>query len=142
MKRTLLNHVPSFQVLMEWYPLEKEAEKIIGSRAVNFYCYAISTENECLICSMFFKKIITDLGIDFNTFEFTDDEQLLIDYGRAIVKDPEHVPEEIFEELKKRYSSEEIVAITAFGTIMIATNLVNKILHVDLDDHLYAYTDR
>ncbi len=140
MKLTLLHSLPSYHALMEWYPLEKTIEQFLGERAVNFFCYAISTENDCLICSVFFRKILKDLNIDFNTFQFTEEEDILIRYGRAIVNDANHVPAEIFDELKRHWNEEQIVAITAFATIMIATNLINKILQVDLDDYLKAYT--
>ena len=140
MKLTLLHSVPAFHALMEWFPLEEEIEKFLGERAVNFFCYAISTENDCLVCSTFFNKILKDLNIDFDTFEFTEEESLLIQYGRAIVNDANNVPAELFDELKKHWNEEQIVAITGFATIMIATNLINKILQVDLDDYLTAYT--
>ena len=94
------------------------------------------------ICSIFFKKILDDAGIDFENFSFTEEEQLLIDYGRAIVKDANHVPAEIFTRLKQKWSEEQIVAITAFATIMIATNLINKTLQVELDEELVPYTKR
>lgn len=140
MKLTLLHSLPAFHALMEWFPLEETVESFLGERAVNFFCYAISTENDCLVCSTFFAKILRDLNIDFEGFDFTDEEQLLIDYGHAIVKDANHVPAEMMEQLKQHWNQEQIVALTAFATIMIATNLINKILQVDLDDYLTAYT--
>lgn len=140
MKLTLLHNLPSFHALMEWFPLEAEIEKFLGERAVNFFCYAISTENDCLLCGTFFAKILKDLNIDFETFDFTEEERILIDYGRAIVKDANNVPSEIFDRLKSHWNEEQIVAITAFATIMIATNLINKVLQVELDDYLRAYT--
>lgn len=142
MKLTLLHSLPAFHALMEWFPLEETIEAFLGERAVNFFCYAISTENDCLVCSTFFKKILDDLGIDFASFRFTEEENLLIRYGRAIVQDANHVPPEIFDGLKKHWNEEQIVAITAFATIMIATNLINKTLDVELDDYLTPYTKR
>ena len=140
MKWTLVHSLPAFHALMEWFPLEETIEKFLGERAVNFFCYAISTENDCLLCSTFFTKILKDLDIDFETFEFTDEERVLIDYGRAIVEDANNVPPEIFDRLKSYWNEEQIVAITAFATIMIATNLINKVLQVELDDELLPYT--
>ena len=71
MKRTLLNNVPSFKALMEWYVLRDEAAKFLTSLDINLFCYAISAENDCLICSTFFRKILKDEGIDFDGFAFT-----------------------------------------------------------------------
>ena len=142
MKKTLIHSIPAFHALMEWFPLEAEIESFLGERAVNFFCYAISTTNDCLVCSIFFKKILDDAGIDFEHFEFTEEEKILIDFGRAIVKDANHVGEEIFDRLKSKWNEEQIVAITAFATIMIATNLINKTLQVTLDEELVPYTKR
>lgn len=142
MKKTLLHHVPSFKVLMGWYTLQEDVVKIVGERATNFYCYAISTQNDCLICSMFFRKILVDLGIDFETFEFTQEEQDLIEYGRGLVSNPESISSELFEKLKSRYGEEGLVLLTTFGAMMIATNLINTSLKVELDDVLVPYTKK
>ena len=142
MKETLIHSIPSFHALMEWFPLEEEIESFLGERAVNFFCYAISTTNDCLLCSVFFKKILDDAGIDFEHFNFTEEENILIEYGRAIVKDANSIPPELFERMKEKWSEEQIVAITAFATIMIATNLINKALKIELDQELIPYTKR
>lgn len=140
MKLTLLHSLPAYHALMEWFPLEETIESFLGERAVNFFCYAISTENDCLVCSTYFEKILQDLNISFEDFDFTDQERVLVDFGRAIVNDANNVPAEIFDRLKEYWNEEQIVAITGFATIMIATNLVNKILQVELDDYLLPYT--
>ena len=44
--------------------------------------------------------------------------------------------------MKERWSEEQIVAITAFATIMIATNIINKALKIELDEELIPYTKR
>lgn len=140
MKLTLLHSEPAFHALMEWYTLERELEKFLPERTINFFSYAISNENDCLICNTFFTQILVDAGIDFDTFAFSEEEKLLIDYGRAIVQDANRVPSEIFDDLKKHWNEEQIVLITAFATIMIATNLINKTLQVELDERLIPYT--
>ena len=71
MKLTLLHSVPAYHALMEWFPLEETIEAFLGERAVNFFCYAISEENDCLLCSAFFRKILKDLNNEFDTFEIT-----------------------------------------------------------------------
>ena len=64
----------------------------------------------------------------------------MIQYGKAIVNDANNIPSELFAELKKHWNEEQIVAITAFATIMIATNIINKSLAVEVDDNLVPYT--
>ena len=65
--------------------------------------------------------------------EFTEKEQILIDYGQAIAEDPKHVPQELFDKLKANFTEEEIVVITAMGVVMIANNYFNDILGVTPD---------
>lgn len=131
-KLTLLHHVPSFNALeLESYKLDRELQKIVGKRAADFYEYAISLQNDCLVCSTYFTKLLKKNGIDdFNAFNFTDEERLLIAYARAIADDPKNVPDELFEQLKARYTEEEIVVITTMGVFMIANNYFNDILQV------------
>lgn len=142
MKLTLLHSVPAYHALMEWFPLEETIEAFLGERAVNFFCYAISEQNDCLLCSAYFRKILKELNIDFETFSFTEEENILIEYGRAIVNDANNIPKGLFDELKAHWNEEQIVAITAFATIMIATNIINKSLAVELDDALVPYTKK
>ncbi len=88
MKRTLLNNVPSFKALMEWYTLRDEAAKFLTSLEINLFSYAISAENDCLICSTFFRKILRDEGIEFEEFSFTPRQQALVSFGRIIADNP------------------------------------------------------
>ena len=73
--------------------------------------YAISEENDCLVCSTYFRKLLKDNGIDFDNFQFTKKEELLISFGRALAKDPKNIPDEIYSELKEEFTEEEIVVI-------------------------------
>ena len=131
-KLTLLHNVTAFRCLeVESYALDRELQRLIGKRAADFFEYAISLENDCLVCSTYFGKLLRDNGIGFETFAFTDREQLLIDYGRAMAKDPKGVPDELFEKLKAEFTEEELVVITTMGVFMIANNYFNDILQVE-----------
>ena len=142
MKRTLLNHIPSFKALMEWYPLRDEAVKFLGEKKVNYFCLAISSENDCLICSTFFRKIIKDAGEDPDNLKFSKEEQLLIDFGQKCVHNSHGVDDEMFSKLKEYYTDSQIVLLTAFAGMMIATNLIYNVLQVELDEYLTSYTKR
>lgn len=139
MKRTLLNNVPSFKALMEWYTLRDEAAKFLTSLDISLFCYAISAENSCLICSTFFRKILRDEGVDFESFSFTPVQQALVSFGRNLVDNPHEIDDEQFEDLRGFFNDEQLVVLTSFGAIMIATNLINTALQVDLDGYLEGY---
>ena len=40
------------------------------------------------------------------------------------------------------FDADQIVALTAFGGLMVATNLFNNALRVDLDEYLWSYRRR
>lgn len=142
MKRTLLNHPLSFKVLMEWYPLYYQMIDVVGLFAANAFSFAVSAENDCLICSTFFRKILKDDGRDPDNLVLSEAEEDVIAYGRALVTNPRTIPDSLFDRLKKRYTEADIVLFTAFGGMMIATNLINSALQVPLDGYLTEYTKK
>ena len=109
-----------------------ELQRLIGKRAGDFFEYAISEENDCLVCSTYFRKLLKDNGIDFDNFQFTKKEELLISFGRALAKDPKNIPDEVYTELKEEFTEEEIVVITAMGVLMVANNYFNDILKIEV----------
>ncbi|MDZ4046001.1 MAG: hypothetical protein U1E32_09525 [Rhodoglobus sp.] len=139
MKATLLSHVPSFTAYMEWYTLRDELVPFIGERAVSLFSYAISDENDCLVCSVFFRRILIDNGEDPDNPQVTEAEQLLIDWGRLIARDPAGIPDEFYARLERAFSPQLRVLLVAFAGQMIATNLVNTVGRVPLDEILYDY---
>lgn len=142
MKKTLLHSLPAFHALMEWYPLRDAAQAFIGERGVNVFCHAISTENDCLICSTFFRKILIDAGEDPDNLQLSEQEALLAEFGKSCVKAPVHVGDALYQQLQRHFTDEQIVILTAFAALMIATNLINTALQVDLDPYLESYARR
>lgn len=142
MKRTLLQSLPAYNALMTWFPLRDEVLKLVGERGVAIFCHAISTEGDCLLCSLYFRKEFKGLGIDLKTVEFTDKEKVIEAYGRQIVRDANGVTDELFEKVQSYFSEKEIITLTTFATIMIATNLYNKALKINLDDNLGNYVNK
>jgi alkylhydroperoxidase family enzyme len=141
MKRTLLHSPPCFHAYMEWYTLGDLLVPLIGERGLSLFSYAISAENDCLICSTFFRKILTDSGDDPDNPALSALERFLMEFGRAISRDPHRIPEELYVELRERFSTEEIVLLIAFAGIMSATNLFNTVARVPLDEALYGYVN-
>lgn len=139
MKRVLLHSVPAFKAYMEWYTLKDLLVPFIGERGVSLFSYAISSENDCLICSLFFRKILVDSGEDPDNPKLNGKERLLMDFGHRISADPHHIPEEVYGKLKEQFSEDQIVLLIAFAGIMAATNLFNTVAKVPLDEVLYKY---
>ena len=139
MKRTLLLSIPAFTAYMEWYTLYDLLVPVVGERAMSLYSYAISSGNDCLICSTFFRKILIDSGDDPDNPKITDVEELLMDFGSAICVNPHDIPDELYDRLKEKFTDEQIVLLIAFAGIMYATNLFNTVAKVPLDEILYKY---
>lgn len=139
MKSTLLSHVPSFTAYMQWYTLRDALVPYIGERAVSLFSYAISDQNDCLVCSVFFRRILIDNGEDPDKPQVTEAEQLLIDWGRLIASTPGQIPDEIYAKLEKAFTPQLRVLLVAFAGQMVATNLVNTVGRIPLDEVLYDY---
>jgi alkylhydroperoxidase family enzyme len=139
MKRTLLHSVPAFHALMEWYPLRDVVRPFLGERLTHLFAHAVSTETDCLICSTFFRRLLIDSGEDPDALVLDDRDRVVVAFGRQIGKDAHGVSEAMYAELARRFTPEQIVALTAFGAIMLATNVFNNALRVDLDGYLEPY---
>ena len=100
---------------------------------------AISTQSDCLICSTFFRRLLIDAGEDPASLRLDEFDELIAEFGRRLVDDPHSVDDALHARLRERLSDAEIVTLTAFGAIMIATNVFNDALGVELDGYLETY---
>jgi alkylhydroperoxidase family enzyme len=139
MKRTLLHSPPAFHALMEWYTLRDVVRPFLGERATTIFAHAISVETDCLICSTFFRRILIDAGENPDALTLDEREQLLVEFGRQLASDPKAVSAPLYARLAGHYDAAQIVALTAFGCIMLATNVFNDALRVELDGYLEPY---
>ena len=142
MKLTLLHSPPAFHALMEWYVLRDAVKSFTTDKEINLFCHAISTQNKCLICSTFFRKLLIDSGDNPDHPDLSEREKILILFGTHCVSTPNEISDEFFEQLKTLFTDKQIVDLTALAGLMIATNLINNVLHVELDDYLESYTKR
>ncbi|WP_239616043.1 carboxymuconolactone decarboxylase family protein [Cohnella mopanensis] len=140
MKKTLLHHLPSYHVYEEWYKLRTALLEFISHRAFVVFSYAISLEGDCLLSSIYFRKALTDRGEDPEELFLDDEEQALEYYGRQLSRSPNEVSDALFAHLSQYYSPEQIVALTAFAGQMIATNVFNSALRIELDEYLLHFS--
>ncbi|MBQ8994268.1 MAG: hypothetical protein IJ091_00465 [Oscillospiraceae bacterium] len=139
MKYTLLRDLPSFRVYMGWYDLQKGLLKFLSEREFLILSYSISTQNDCLVCGTFFRKILIEKGEDLENLQLSDREQVLWDLGRAFVVDFHHIPEDVYVRLDEIFSETEVIQILAFAGQMAATNMFVTSAKVDLDEVLLNY---
>jgi alkylhydroperoxidase family enzyme len=139
MKRTLARAPVALDALMTWYDLREAVVPFLGERLTTIFAHAISAGTDCLVCSTFFRRLLIDAGENPDSLRLDDWEQAIAAYGRQLAVDPHHVSDELFGQLSSRLKPDQIVALTAFGGLMIATNVFNNALRVDLDDYLDRY---
>jgi alkylhydroperoxidase family enzyme len=139
MKRTLLHSLPAFNALMEWYPLRDTVQPFLGERLTTLFAHAISAETDCLICSTFFRRMLIQTGENPERLRLDDRETAVLEFGRALAVSPFAVPVELYHRLASHFQPAQIVALTAFGALMVATNVINNALEVELDEYLQPY---
>jgi alkylhydroperoxidase family enzyme len=139
MKRTLARSPVALRALMAWYDLRDEVMPFLGDRLTTLFAHAISAGTDCLVCSTFFRRMLIDAGEDPDRLQLDEWEQTVVSFGRQLAVDPHGVSDDLHGRLAARLSPEQIVALTAFGGLMVATNLFNNALRVDLDGYLDAY---
>ena len=132
MKLTLLNNPVAFRVLNGFHDLVAEAKTFLDELTVNLFCYAISTENDCAVCSQIFRNFLDENGVDYDALVMTPVQHALISYGRNIADNPHEVYDEQIDELKEYFTDEQIVVITALAAMMVASNIINTVLEVDM----------
>lgn len=142
MKRTLLHSVPAFQALMEWYPLRETVRPFLGERLTTLFAHAISAETDCLICSTFFRRILIETGENPERLHLDERESAVVEFGRHLAVSPFRVPDEVYQRVQVHFDPAQLVALTAFGALMVATNVFNNALEVDLDEYLERYRYR
>jgi alkylhydroperoxidase family enzyme len=139
MKRTLARSPTALAALMTWYPLRDKVAAFLGDRATILFAHAVSTQSDCLICSTFFRRLLTEAGENPDDLKLGDRERIVADYGRQLVRDANAVSDDLFSRLASFLLPEQIVELTAFGGLMIATNIFNNSLNVDLDEYLWPF---
>lgn len=139
MKWTLAHSPAALEALLQWYPLHDHVAPLLGERRTQIFCHAISAQNDCLICSTFFRRLLADAGDDPDALALDELDELIVDFGRRLAVDPHSVDDELRARLDAHFSPQQIVLLTAFGAIMVATNVVNDALGVPLDGYLEPY---
>jgi alkylhydroperoxidase family enzyme len=139
MKNTLLHSIPAYDALMHWYNLRDTVHPFLGERLATIFSLAISADTDCLICSTFFRRILIENGENPDELTLDAREQLVVDCGRALAAPSSRVTDEMYARLAAEFTQEEIVALTAFGAMMVATNIINNALDIPLDDYLDNY---
>lgn len=139
MKATLGHSIVAFNAYMQWYPLYEEVKKILGPRLSSLFAWSISEASDCPLCSTYFRKIIIETGENPDRLVLSDSDQQILSFGATITQNKGFVSNEVYQTIRERFLDTEIVVLTAFAGIMIATNIFNNVIHTDIDEYLFPY---
>ncbi|HET6766168.1 MAG TPA: hypothetical protein VFH08_02175 [Chitinophagaceae bacterium] len=139
MKATLGRSLVAFEAYMQWYPLYTEVEKILGKRMASLYAHSISCAADCPLCSTFFRKIIIDSGETPEKLALSESEKDVLSFGSGIARHKGNIADHLYNAVAAKYNETEMVILTAFAGIMIATNVFNNVIETEIDDYLSAY---
>ena len=139
MKATLGRSLIAFEAYMQWYPLYTEVEKILGKRMASLYAHSISCAADCPLCSTFFRKIIIDSGETPEKLELSETEKDILNFGSSITKHKGNIADHLYNKVAVKYKENEMVILTAFAGIMIATNIFNNVIETEIDEYLSGY---
>jgi alkylhydroperoxidase family enzyme len=139
MKRTLLHEPVAFRALMTWYDLRDTVRPFLGERLTTLFAHAVSAETDCLICSTFFRRVLIDSGEDPDALSLSGDEAAVVAFGRRAGRDAASRARRGDGAGAGALRDAQLVALTAFGAMMVATNVVNNVLEVPLDGYLEPY---
>jgi alkylhydroperoxidase family enzyme len=114
-------------------------QPFLGERLTTIFAHAVSSETDCLICSTFFRRLLIDSGEDPDSLRMDEREVAVVAFARALATTPHRVADKLYEHVAAHFSDEQMVALTAFGAMMVATNVINNVLQVPLDDYLQPY---
>ena len=139
MKATMGKQLLVFDVYMRWYDLYEQVKIISGARAAYLFCHSISAASNCPLCTTYFRKIMIDKGENPQQLIVSEAEQALIDFGSSIANNKGEVPADIYNAIIKSYNEEAIIVLVGFAGQMIATNIFNNVLEVEIDEYLAQY---
>lgn len=136
MKKAILHSPAAHEAYLGSYKIKNALIQTLGKRAFNVYAHAISSASDCLLCSMFFRRQLQADGIKPAEFTPTDIEQLLIDVGSRIGGRQMKLDAEIWARLHQHFDEKTVVNIIGYGGTMVATNIFNSVMEIDLDAYL------
>ena len=139
MKWTLAHSPVALDALLQWYPLRDAVLPLLGERTLWIFCHAISTQSECVICSTFFRRLLVQSGEDPDRLALDEWESAVVAFGRSLAVTPHVVPDPVYQPIAERLSREQIVVLTTFGALMVATNVFNNAVRVPLDEYLEPF---
>ncbi|MCD8540724.1 MAG: hypothetical protein LRY55_13850, partial [Leadbetterella sp.] len=95
--------------------------------------------SDCPLCSTYFRKTIMESGGNPDELSLSENDRELLAFGAGIAQKRGFITDNEFKPVRERFSDREIVILTAFAGIMIATNLFNNVIQTEMDEYLNLF---
>jgi alkylhydroperoxidase family enzyme len=83
--------------------------------------------------------LLKEAGIEPRDFTATEIEAVLLKVGQSIGERRGKLSDDIWQELRQHFDEAGVVTLIGFAGTMVATNIFNSVLEVDLDDYLEPF---
>ena len=83
--------------------------------------------------------MMIDDGVDPDRLQLDEREAAVVEYGRCLAVSPFRVPAATYQRVAAHFDAPQMTSLTAFGAIMVATNVFNNALEIELDEYLHPY---
>jgi hypothetical protein len=112
---------------------------ILGERLAYLFAFSVSEGSNCPLCTTFFRRIIIDHGERPEALQLTDWERTVLDFGSDMARSRAAFPTTSTRPWPAVLADEQVVVLVAFAGQMIATNVFNNALEVEIDEYLAPY---
>ena len=119
-------------VELNCWPMDDELQRVVGKRLGDLLEYVIAREHKAPFCLRAYTRCMEQHGIDFETTQFTEEEQLIIEFGQAVARDFHNIPKDLKERMSKVFTEEQIAVITGMAVVTTADNMFETIMEMEL----------
>lgn len=123
--------------------LELKGEEVLPKRYLEIALVVVSKLNECTYCVAHHTPRLIDQGLPPAAVEniladdidgFDDVDMLVRDFSVQVTERPQYLRDQIFADLKKHFSEEQIVELTLRITLCGFFNKFNDALQIGMED--------
>jgi hypothetical protein len=111
----------------EWYTLRDQLVPLIGERAFLLFAFAICDEFGGVPNAEYFRTRLVESGNDVENPQVTETEQLFLDLGALVVRNPRDITTASHPQFERAFSPHLRLLLVKFAALMVATNIVTAV---------------
>ena len=144
--RVFAHRPPALRHLMGML-LEFKKEEVLPKRYLEIALVVVSKLNECTYCVAHHTPRLIDQGLPVAAVEniladtidgFDEVDMLVRDFAVQVTQNPQYMRDQIFADLKKHFSEEQIVELTLRTALCGFFNKFNDAMQIGMEDGVVA----